>query len=140
MSFVPTLAPSGEEWPDAEFDFLDEEPIHASDAESDKEDEDWDVELDLGKTGGAKAHAQLEDMAARCVAARSQSSSNQDSRMVTIRPPIVSSSAVGEDDDDDGEGISTIKVSALSKDPPSDRKSTRLNSSHSGESRMPSSA
>ena len=115
MSPLPTFAVSGsgEEWNDAEFDFLDGEPIHTSDPDSDKEDEDWDAEMDLGKTGGAKAHAVLEDAAARCVAARTQSLT-QGSGMVTIRPPISSSNA---DDDDESEGISTIKISALPKAP-----------------------
>ena len=124
MAPLPTFAVSGsgEEWNDAEFDFLDGEPIHTSDPDSDKEDEDWDAEMDLGKTGGAKAHAVLEDAAARCVAARTQSLT-QGSGMVTIRPPLTSSPGA---DDEDGEGISTIKISALPKPESSKAPSTSL--------------
>ena len=33
---APTIVLPKEEWPDADFDFPDGDPIHASDAESDK--------------------------------------------------------------------------------------------------------
>ena len=111
---APTIVLPKEEWPDADFDFPDGDPIHASDAESDKEEEDWDMEMNLGKTGGAKAQSVLKG-----IAARSGSSKNA-SQMFTIRPPPPPST----DDDEDEEGVSTIKVAALpkpfpSKQPPS---------------------
>ncbi|EPQ60544.1 hypothetical protein GLOTRDRAFT_109003 [Gloeophyllum trabeum ATCC 11539] len=107
MTTIP--APSGalarEEWPDADFELPDDEPLHASDAESDKDDDDldWDNEMGLGTTGGAKAEAVIAGMAARSESRRSST------QLITIRPPLSSS----EDNDEDEEGISTIKVSAL---------------------------
>ncbi|TFK87989.1 hypothetical protein K466DRAFT_489823 [Polyporus arcularius HHB13444] len=108
MSIIPapTIVLPKEEWPDADFDFPDGDPIHASDGESDKEDEeDWDMEMDLGKTGGAKAQMVLEGIAQR------SGPSHNASRMFTIRPPPSPS----PDDDEDEEGVSTIKVAALPK-------------------------
>ncbi|RPD64889.1 hypothetical protein L227DRAFT_495301 [Lentinus tigrinus ALCF2SS1-6] len=103
---APTIVLPKEEWPDADFDFPDGDPIHASDAESDKEDEeDWDMEMNLGKTGGAKA-----EMVLKGIAQRSGPSHNA-SRMFTIRPPPSPS----VDEDEDEEGVSTIKVAALPK-------------------------
>ena len=57
MVTVPAPARAREEWTDADFDLpegVDITPPPISDCEID-EDEDWDVEMDLGKTGGAKA-------------------------------------------------------------------------------------
>ncbi|KAI0639722.1 hypothetical protein C8Q77DRAFT_1185439 [Trametes polyzona] len=103
---APTIVLPKEEWADADFDFPDGDPIHASDAESDKDDEeDWDLEMDLGKTGGAKAQLVLQGMAAR------SGSTQPTPQMFTIRPPIPSAST----DEDDDEGVSTIKVTALPK-------------------------
>ncbi|KZT75159.1 hypothetical protein DAEQUDRAFT_681987 [Daedalea quercina L-15889] len=103
---APSIVLSKEEWPDADFDFPDGDSIHASDAEDDKEDagEDWDAEMDLGKTGGAKAHLVLNDIVARA------ESSRKTSQMFTIRPPLPT-----PPDDEDEEGVSTIKVAALPK-------------------------
>ena len=106
---APTIVLPKEEWPDADFDFLDGEPIHASDAESDKEDEDWDMEMNLGKTGGAKAQMVLQGIAARSAPSRNAS------QKFTIRPPLASST----DEDEDEEGVSTIKVAVLPKPVPS---------------------
>ena len=104
---APTIVLPKEEWPDADFDFLDGEPIHASDAESDKEDdEDWDMEMNLGKTGGAKAQMVLQGIAARSGPSKSIS------QMFTIRPPPPSTPT---DDEEDEEGVSTIKVAVLPK-------------------------
>ncbi len=106
---TPIVQPR-EEWPDADFDFPDDEPIHTSDAESDKwDDEDWDTGLDAGAVANKKVRTVLEGMSARCVAARSQMSSPH-ALTVKIRPPLPTPL-----DDEDGEGISTIKVSALPK-------------------------
>ncbi|CCL98993.1 uncharacterized protein FIBRA_01001 [Fibroporia radiculosa] len=105
---APTIVLPKEEWPDADFDFLDGDPIHTSDAESDKEDvddEDWDIEMDLGKTGGAKSRSILDGIASRLQSAK------QSSQLITIRPPLPAS----PDDDEDDEGVSTIKVAALPK-------------------------
>jgi hypothetical protein len=95
-----------DEWPDADFDLPEGEPLHTPDLESDREgDEDWDLEMDLGKTGGAKAKAVLDGIAARSeVIPRPQ--------MITIRPPLPTVESVEGDED---EGISTIKVSELPK-------------------------
>lgn len=105
---APSIVLSKEEWPDADFDFPDGDPIHASDAEDDKEDadEDWDVEMDLGKTGGVKAQIVLDGIAARAGSSRASTSP----QMFTIRPPLPS-----QPDDEDEEGVSTIKVAALPK-------------------------
>ncbi|EIN14099.1 hypothetical protein PUNSTDRAFT_95668 [Punctularia strigosozonata HHB-11173 SS5] len=95
-----------EEWPDADFDLPEGAALHTPDLESDKEgDEDWDLEMDLGKTAGAKARAVLDEMAAR-------SETSKRPQMITIRPPLPNAD-VGEGDED--EGISTIKVSELPK-------------------------
>lgn len=72
------------------------------------------MEMNLGKTGGAKAQQVLKDMAARSAPAKNAS------QMFTIRPPPSPS----PDDDEDEEGVSTIKVTALpmpfpSRPPPS---------------------
>ncbi|KAI0080270.1 hypothetical protein K474DRAFT_298187 [Panus rudis PR-1116 ss-1] len=106
---APAIVLPGEEWPDADFDLPEGEPIHASDAESDKDDneEDWDLEMDLGKTGGAKLNPALASTSA--VSAQPSSTVPQ---MFTIRPPLTPAS---EDDEDDDEGVSTIKVAALPK-------------------------
>ncbi|KZT30682.1 hypothetical protein NEOLEDRAFT_1126286 [Neolentinus lepideus HHB14362 ss-1] len=108
MTTIP--APSGvlarEEWPDADFDLPDGEPLHASDAESDKDGEDdldWDDEMGLSTTAGARAEAVIAGMTARSESRRGST------QMITIHPPLSS-----PDDIDDEEGISTIKVSALS--------------------------
>ncbi|KAI0660394.1 hypothetical protein C8Q70DRAFT_1132074 [Cubamyces menziesii] len=102
---APTIVLPKEEWADADFDFPDGDPIHASDAESDKEEEDWDLEMDLGQTGGAKAQLVRQGMAAR------SGSTQPTPQMFTIRPPPSPSPA----DDEDDEGVSTIKVTALPK-------------------------
>ena len=44
---APTILLPKEEWADADFDLPDDDPIHASDAESDKEDEDDEDDEDL---------------------------------------------------------------------------------------------
>ena len=103
---APTIVLSKEEWADADFDLPDDDHIHASDAESDKEEVDWDMEMNLGKTGGAKAQLVLQGMAAR------SGPSKIASQMFTIRPPPQTHST---DEDDDDEGVSTIKVTALPK-------------------------
>lgn len=115
MSAIP--APSTpfarEEWPDADFVFPDGEPIRASEA-SDKEDEDWVVEMDLGGSGGGVARPKFSlNNTASSNPSRSLRSIPQ---MFTIRPPLLSASPEpqdNDDDDDDDEGVSTIKVTAL---------------------------
>lgn len=115
MAATASLAPfAGDEWLDSDFDLPEGEPLHASDVESEKEDddEDWDVEMDLGKTGGAKVEGGLGSMASKSVTACSASSSLV-SRMQTIRPPRLDSS----NGDDDDEAIRTIKATDLPKMP-----------------------
>ncbi|KAF9076153.1 hypothetical protein BDP27DRAFT_1389594 [Rhodocollybia butyracea] len=83
---APSLAADREEWPDADFDLPEGQLLNAG---KDDEEEDWDLEMDLGKTGGAS------------VAGKPQ--------LFTIRP------AQAIDDEDDDDGVSTIKVAALPK-------------------------
>ncbi|VDB99754.1 unnamed protein product [Peniophora sp. CBMAI 1063] len=103
-------AAAQEEWPDADFDLADDEPLSARVAShvqaDDEEDEDWDLDMDLGKTGGAKAQAVVAGIAAR-------SSSGALRGMVTIRPPIAATSMSVSEDDEDEEGLSTIKMATL---------------------------
>jgi hypothetical protein len=117
---APILPLAREEWPDADFDLPDGDHIRSLDVESDKDDDeddalDWDIEMDLGKTGGAKAKAVVAGMAARSHFSRIVSGN-----MITIRPPLTCQE---EEDEDDDEGVSTIKVAALqmalAKPPPS---------------------
>lgn len=94
---------------DADFDLPDEDILGASPVVSvDKEDddEDWDMEMDLGKTGGAKAVV-LPVVGSVTALTRKA--------MVTIHPPTpAASQATPQDSNDmDDEGVSTIKVSAL---------------------------
>ncbi|KAI0788624.1 hypothetical protein C8Q75DRAFT_769078 [Abortiporus biennis] len=105
---APTIILPREEWPDADFDLPDDGELHASDAESDKEDgeEDWDMDLDLGKIGGAKAIVSISRGATK------PDGSKRFPQMFTIRPPLPSST---EEEDEDDEGVSTIKVAALPK-------------------------
>ncbi|KAL6310051.1 hypothetical protein BKA93DRAFT_182208 [Sparassis latifolia] len=109
---APTVLLCKEEWPDADFELPDGEPIHASDAEDDKADgvEDWDVEMDLAPSTRVKAQLVLDGLAAR------SHSSSRPHQMFTIRPPLPNSPT--QDDDDDDEGVSTIKVAALPRVPP----------------------
>lgn len=104
---APTLVLPREEWPDADFDLPEGEPIHAP-FDKDDDDEDWDLEMDFGKTGGAKAKAVVAGMVARSESASSKSQSE----IFTIRPPT---SLPDTDFDEDDEGVSTIKVTALPK-------------------------
>ncbi|KAL0951361.1 hypothetical protein HGRIS_008065 [Hohenbuehelia grisea] len=104
---APSLVLHQEEWPDADFDLPEGEPILRtlnSRTDIDDADEDWDLEMDFGKTAGAKAQAVVAGMVAR------QSTSKP--QLFTIRPPLPSTADADFDDDDD-EGISTIKVSQL---------------------------
>jgi hypothetical protein len=103
MTTIP--APSSlsrEEWPDADFDLPEGHSIHDAVGKDDDE-EDWDVDMDLGKTGGAKAQAVYAGLAARRL-------SNTTHNPICIRPPLVD-----EEDEDEDEGVSTIKVSVLPK-------------------------
>jgi len=102
---APTLVPR-EEWLDADFDFPEGALIHASSDKDDEEDEDWDLEMNLSRPGGAKARAVVDGMAARL----ETSSKPPPSQAFNIRPPL---SPLDVDDEDD-EGVSTIKVTALS--------------------------
>ncbi|KAH6916851.1 hypothetical protein BKA70DRAFT_1417637 [Coprinopsis sp. MPI-PUGE-AT-0042] len=115
---APTLVVSREEWADADFDLPDGEPIHApSDKDDFDGDEDWDLEMDLGSTGGAKAKAVVAEMAARSEAAKGTvSSSGSAPAMITIRPPL--QLPMSDEDDEDGastikEGASTLKASGF---------------------------
>ncbi|KAG1757704.1 hypothetical protein EDB19DRAFT_1658629 [Suillus lakei] len=112
MSTIPALSPpfAREEWPDADFDLPDGDHIRSLDVDSDKEDDeddamDWDIEMDLGKTGGPQAKAVVAGMTARSHFSRIVSGN-----MITIRPPLTCQQ---EEDEEDDEGVSTIKVAAL---------------------------
>ncbi|KAJ7125707.1 hypothetical protein C8R43DRAFT_716966 [Mycena crocata] len=99
MTAVP--APSNqlarEEWSDADFDLPDGQPIHAV-TDRDDDNEDWDVEMDLGETGRSGPIAQATSAPAA-------------SQMFIIRP----SQTLPDIDDDDDEGVSTIKVAVFPK-------------------------
>ena len=105
MNRIPVL-PITEEWPDADFDLPEDGPLHALDSESDKDDvEDWDIEMDLGETGGARVRAALPSLAAsssRIFPLPQQS--------ITIRPPL---HPTLDEDDEEEEGVSTIKIDTL---------------------------
>ena len=105
MNRIPAL-PITEEWPDADFDLPEDGPLHALDSESDKDDvEDWDIEMDLGETGGARVKAALPSLAAsssRIFPLPQQS--------ITIRPPL---QPTLDEDDEEEEGVSTIKIDTL---------------------------
>jgi hypothetical protein len=93
-----------EEWLDADFDLTDDEPLRALDPESDKDDfEDWDVEMDLGQTGGAKVMAALPNHVAR-----SESVNLPAHLPINIRPPLQPT-----EEEDEEEGVSTIKMGTL---------------------------
>ena len=109
---MPSKLPSSrEEWADSDFDIPDGVQLHAL-SNRDDDDDDWDVEMDLGKTGGAKAQAVGGGMVARAGAtsagAMSVKSFSSGSG-ITIRPPI----SKPEANDDDDEGASTIKASDI---------------------------
>lgn len=109
MITIPAPAQTREEWPDADFDFPEDETIHRITQVPDKDDNfddmDWDVEMDLGRTGGAKVKAVVDGLVSR------PGITKQPSSIINIRPPIQLSES-GEDEDE--EGISTIKVAAIS--------------------------
>lgn len=96
-----------EEWLDADFDLTDDEPLRALDPESDKDDvEDWDIEMDLGATGGAKVMAAPQNLVAR--SERANLSAHQP---FTIRPPL--QPTLDEEEEEEEEGVSTIKMGTL---------------------------
>jgi hypothetical protein len=104
MNRVSTT-PITEEWPDADFELTDDEPLRALDSESDKDDfEDWDIDMDLGKTGGAIVRTIPSNFVAL-----SERASPLSQQPITIRPPL---QTMSEDDEDD-EGVSTIKMGTL---------------------------
>jgi hypothetical protein len=109
MITIPAPAQTREEWPDADFDFPEDGPIHriahTADRDDDFDDLDGDVEMDLGHTGGAKVKAVVDGLVSR------PGITKQPSTIINIRPPIQPSDS-GEDEDE--EGISTIKVAAIS--------------------------
>ncbi|KAF5385409.1 hypothetical protein D9757_005389 [Collybiopsis confluens] len=95
-----------EEWPDADFDLPEGQPLHAMTDKDDEDEEDWDVEMDLGKSGGART---IEQSQTANVAEISQH------QMVTIRPAQNQQGTDNNDDEEEDEGVSTIKVAALPK-------------------------
>lgn len=108
MTTIPAPAAPREEWPDADFDLPDGDHIRSLDVESDKDDDDdldWDVEMDFGRTGGARAKAVVSGLTARNEFTRLTSGA-----MITIRPPL---SCQEEEDEEEDEGVSTIKVAQL---------------------------
>ena len=108
MINIPAPTQTREEWPDADFDFPEDETMHrvaqSADRNGDFDDMDWDVEMDLGQTGGAKVKAVVDGLVSR------PGITKQPSTIINIRPPIQPSES-GEDEED--EGISTIKVAAV---------------------------
>ncbi|KII93816.1 hypothetical protein PLICRDRAFT_406381 [Plicaturopsis crispa FD-325 SS-3] len=118
---APTTEHAREEWADDDFDFPEGQALQGLDHESDKEDEDgedWDMEMSLGKTGGAKAKAVVDGMVARqrLSLEGAHPASSSTSQMITIRPPLTLSD--DDNDEEDEEGVSTIKVGQLPKAKP----------------------
>jgi hypothetical protein len=103
---APALVNAREEWPDADFDLPDGVPLHAHCNRYNDIDEDWDVEMDLGTTGGAKVPV------VASTPARLESSQSAAPRIMTIRPPLPQDD---DDLDDEDEGLSTIKAAAFPK-------------------------
>lgn len=114
--FAPLAPSAGEEWLDADFDLPEGEPIHASDVDSDKEgEENWDVEMDLGKTGGARIKSGWEGTLSNGFISRP--TTGHLPRMHTIRPPLQPSPECDEED----ESVPTIKgivLDMISAPPP----------------------
>ena len=104
---APTRIIAREEWPDADFDLPDDVPLHAHCIKEDGDDDDWDLEMDLGKTGGAKVHAVLDGLSPRRLSSRNAHPP------LTIRPPIPQ---IDDEDEDEDEGLSTIKAAVFPKD------------------------
>jgi hypothetical protein len=105
MNRIPA-PPITEEWPDADFDLPEDGPLHALDSESDKDDvEDWDTEMDLGETGGARVRTALPSLAAS-----SSRIFSLPQQSITIRPPL---QPTLDEDDEEEEGVSTIKIDTL---------------------------
>ncbi|KAF8575510.1 hypothetical protein K439DRAFT_1369848 [Ramaria rubella] len=110
---APSLVLPREEWADTDFDLPEGDALNTqSDAESDNDAEDWDIEMDLGTTGGAKAVPASSPLAS--------SPTRSFSNMITIRPPIQLNPGEQADDEDDydDEGASTIKVAHMPPIPP----------------------
>lgn len=108
MVAIPAPTHAREEWEEADFDLPEGDVIRPpSDADFDKDDEeDWDIEMDLGKTGGAKVTSIMQGLAMRRSPPRGT--------MVTIRPTLSTlSEPLSPDEAEEDEGISTIKISAL---------------------------
>ncbi|KAK0206176.1 hypothetical protein DFS33DRAFT_1470819 [Desarmillaria ectypa] len=105
---APTAAAAREEWPDADFDLPEGQSIHT--VSKDEEDEDWDLEMDLGRTGGAQVH---------CPFPSHPTPPSTSTQMRIIRPlSSLQDLDEDEDDEDDEEGASTIKFAALPKPMP----------------------
>lgn len=103
---APTAAAAAqEEWPDADFDLPEGQSIHTV---SKDEDDDWDLEMDLGPTGGAQIH---------CPFPSHPDPSGTSTQMRIIRP-LSSLQDFDDNFDDDDEGASTIKFTALPKPKP----------------------
>ncbi|KAJ7706308.1 hypothetical protein B0H17DRAFT_1036660 [Mycena rosella] len=94
---APSLQLAREEWSDADFDLPDGQPIHAVTDRDDDDNEDWDEEMHLGKTGAPGPIAQA-------------TSAPASAQMFIIRP----SQSLSEIDDDDDEG-SPHKVAVFPK-------------------------
>ncbi|KAF8647911.1 hypothetical protein AX16_006443 [Volvariella volvacea WC 439] len=104
MPTIPASAfvVSREEWPDADFDLPDDLPLHTASTGIDEDEEDWDVEMNFGKTGGAKVVPPLSGSES------SSSAISQSPATITIRPPMRRQTT----DDEEDEGVSTIKANA----------------------------
>ncbi|GLB36028.1 putative cytokinesis regulator [Lyophyllum shimeji] len=105
---APTFSLSREEWPDADFDLPEGEPIHAP-SDKDIDDEDWDIELNVGPSKPNPRGA-VAGLVAKFEASSANPSSST-TQTFTIRPPA-SLPDIADGDDDD-EGVSTIKATAL---------------------------
>ncbi|KAM6498407.1 hypothetical protein JOM56_006355 [Amanita muscaria] len=105
---APTSLLSREEWPDADFDLSDGVLL---DAPSDRDDdgaEDWDIEFNLGSTGGAKAKSVVTEMVSRSEVIPKPPTPTFN----IIRPSIQGTNIFNEDEEEEEEGVSTIKATS----------------------------
>lgn len=92
-----TFSTPHEDWADTDFDIPEDSPLNTqSDAESDNEVEDWDMEMNIERPNGNKPLLSFPPV-----------------QSISIRPPIPSLDSPDDDDDCDDEGASTIKLSHM---------------------------
>ncbi|KAG7085300.1 hypothetical protein E1B28_013840 [Marasmius oreades] len=76
---APSVDSNREEWPDAEVDIPEGQPLHSI-TDKDDEEEDWDLEMDLGKTGSARIRAPSASIVSDLIPSTMTG-------VITIRPP-----------------------------------------------------